>query len=309
MFKGEVYMRLLLLILSCLFLIGCSVTIDEPQITLEEYEKSLGSTAKPLQKDDAIKFEQTHREIVVEKLEDFFQIDWLNRKELDAREIYYLALGDSLTRGVGDEFNQYGYTERLAEKLDRWPAISYVEIDNRGKRGRRSDQLLELLEKGHYDQEIAQADLITMTMGGNDVMKIVKSDIFSLRKEMFDLERSGFNERYKKILAEIRARNAEVPVIIIGFYNPFSIVTDEVTPFESIVREWNSDIEMLANSDNHACFVPVIDLFETNEDMVYHTDFFHPNAAGYEKMTERIVQTMKHCGIEEMSDGLIGFEE
>ena len=302
-------MRLLLFIISCLFLVGCTVTIDEPQLTLEEYEKSLGTTNKKVPEDDEIYFELSKRESIANKLEDFFQLDWLSRKELDAREIHYLALGDSLTQGVGDEFNQNGYTKRLSEKLEQWPAISNVQLDNRGKRGRKTDQLLQLLEKGHYDEELAQADLITITMGGNDVMKIVKSDIFSLRKEMFDAERDGFKKRYEKILAEIRARNSEVPIILIGFYNPFSIVTDEETPFELIINEWNSDIEMLANADNYACFVPVSDLFETNEDMVYHTDFFHPNAAGYEKMTERIARTMTQCGIEEMSDGLIGFEE
>ncbi|MEO4054851.1 GDSL-type esterase/lipase family protein [Solibacillus sp. CAU 1738] len=296
-------------LMSCLFLTGCAVTVDEPQTSREEYEKSLGTTNVPLPLDDAIYVEQTKREKIVEKLEEFFQLDWLSRKELDAREIHYLALGDSLTRGIGDEYNRYGYTVRLAEKLEQWPAITKVQLDNRGKRGRRSDQLLELLEKGHYDKELAQADLITITMGGNDVMKIVKSDIFSLRKEMFDAERDDFNVRYAKIINAIRERNAEVPLILIGFYNPFSIITDEVTPFESIIFEWNEDIEMLANEDVNACFVPVSDLFETNEDMVYHTDFFHPNAAGYEKMTERIAITMKQCGIEEMSDGLIGFEE
>ncbi len=309
MVKGEVHMRLLLWMISCLLLVGCTVTIDEPPLTLEEYEKSLGLVNEPFPEEDTINIEQTKRELIVDKLEEFFQLDWLSRKELDAREIHYLALGDSLTQGVGDEFNQNGYTQRLSEKLERWPAISSVQLDNRGKRGRRTDQLLALLEKGHYDEELAQADLITITMGGNDVMKIVKSDIFSLRKEMFDAERGDFNARYEKIVAEIRARNSEVPIILIGFYNPFSIVTDEVTPFESIIREWNGDIELLANTDEYACFVPVSDLFETNEDMVYHTDFFHPNAAGYEKMTERMAITMKQCGVEEMSDGLLGFEE
>ncbi|MCT6925932.1 GDSL-type esterase/lipase family protein [Metasolibacillus sp.] len=293
----------------CLLLSACTVTVDEPETSPEEYEKSLGTTSVPIPIDDALYIEKAQKEGIIEKLGDIFQLDWLTRKEIDAQDIQYLALGDSLTDGVGDEYMRQGYTERLVEQLEKWPAIATITLDNRGKKGRRSDQLLRLLEKGHYDKELEAANLVTLTMGGNDVMKIVKTDIFSLKKEMFDEERVNFQHNYEQIVKEIRARNPEVPLILIGFYNPFSIVVDETTPFEEIIVEWNNDVRELAAQDDNACFVPVLDLFHTNEDLVYHTDFFHPNAKGYERMTERIVAAMKACDIEEMSDGLIGFEE
>ncbi|WP_238600652.1 GDSL-type esterase/lipase family protein [Metasolibacillus meyeri] len=293
----------------CLLLTACTVTVDEPEVTPEEYEKSLDTTNVPMPIDDALYVEQPKKESIIEKLSDIFQLDWLNRKEIDAQDIQYIALGDSLTDGVGDEYTRQGYTERLVERLEKWPAVASITLDNRGKRGRRSEQLLQLLEKGHYDKELADANLVTITMGGNDVMKIVKSDIFSLKKEMFDQERANFKNNYEQIIKQIRARNTEVPLILIGFYNPFSIVVDETTPFEEIIVEWNNDIMELALQDEQACFVPVMDLFHTNENLVYHTDFFHPNAKGYERMTERIVTAMEACNIEAMTDGLIGFEE
>ena len=190
-----------------------------------------------------------------------------------------------------------------------WPAISEVELDNRGKNGRRSTKVLALLKRGHYDAELAEADLITMTIGGNDVMKVVKSDLFSLKKEMFDAERIPFADRYAQIIQEVRLRNKDVPIILIGFYNPFSIVTDEFTPFETIIDEWNEEMRKVAASDANACYVPIEALFSSNEDLVYHTDFFHPNATGYERMTEQIIETMVQCDIETMTDGFIGFEE
>ena len=57
-------------------------------------------------------------------------------------------------------------------------------------------------------------------------------------------------------------------------------------------------IEEVASKDSNACYVSVEDLFDSNEELVYHTDFFHPNAKGYEKMTERILATMEQCGME-----------
>lgn len=81
--------------------------------------------------------------------EDLRKID-----DKSAKQLQYLALGDSLTAGVGDEYSKDGFVGRLADSLVAWPSISDVEVDNRGKRGRRSDQLLKLVEKGHYDKEL-----------------------------------------------------------------------------------------------------------------------------------------------------------
>ena len=117
-----------------------------------------------------------------------------------------------------------------------------------------------------------------------------------------------FLERYEQIVEYIRTKTS-APIILVGFYNPFTIITDEYTPFESIIEDWNKEIEAITKKTENACFAHIEDLFTSNVDMVYHTDFFHPNAKGYERMAERVKQSLADCDIEEMSDGLIGFEE
>lgn len=305
-------MRLFLLIsMLVTFLFGCSVTIDTPQSN-EKMEQHLENdlTAKPLPQ-STVEEQQLQEESksISEVLDNMLYLDVMSTKRFDAQPLHYLALGDSLTRGVGDELGRFGYTKRLSAVLEKWPAISKVYLDNRGKNGRRSDQLLSLLKNGQYDKELPEADLITITLGGNDVMKVVKADIFSLKKEMFENELEPFQKRYREIVQYIRQHNRTAPIILIGFYNPFSIVTDEDTTFVSIIDEWNRSILEIATEDSNSCFVPISDLFTSNEEMVYHTDFFHPNASGYEKMTGRIIDSMKVCNIENMSDGRIGFEE
>ncbi|BAK16511.1 lysophospholipase L1 [Solibacillus silvestris StLB046] len=301
--------RLLLTSLAVIFLSACSVTID-PQI--EEAQQSDKSSDE--QNDLSISEKETENEETINTsffdiINDVFQLDWSDRKEENAQPVFYLALGDSLTRGVGDETQDYGYTIRLQQELEKWPMVEEVELDNRGKNGRRSDQLLSLLKRGHYDEELEKANIVTITLGGNDVMKIVKKNLFSMKKSMFDKELPKFAKRYEQVIAEIRRVNPEVPIILVGFYNPFSIVVDEITPFDPIISEWNDEIEKLAATDENACFVSVEDLFVSNEDMVYHVDFFHPNSTGYDRMTKRIIESMQQCDIEQMSDGLLGFEE
>ncbi|MEK4531830.1 GDSL-type esterase/lipase family protein [Solibacillus sp. FSL K6-1554] len=301
--------RLLLTSLAVIFLSACSVTID-PQI--EEAQQSDKSSDE--QNDLSISEKETENEETINTsffdiINDVFQLDWSDRKEENAQPVFYLALGDSLTRGVGDETQDYGYTIRLQQELEKWPMVEEVELDNRGKNGRRSDQLLSLLKRGHYDEELEKSNIVTITLGGNDVMKIVKKNLFSMKKSMFDKELPKFAKRYEQVIVEIRRVNPEVPIILVGFYNPFSIVVDEITPFDPIISEWNDEIEKLAATDENACFVSVEDLFVSNEDMVYHVDFFHPNSTGYDRMTKRIIESMQQCDIEQMSDGLLGFEE
>ena len=40
-----------------------------------------------------------------------------------------------------------------------------------------------------------------------------------------------------------------------------------------------------------------------NVNMVYHTDFFHPNAKGYDRMAYRFLEKIEECGLPELSDG------
>ncbi|MFJ7736596.1 GDSL-type esterase/lipase family protein [Lysinibacillus sp. NPDC097287] len=302
--------------LSCLIVLvlsGCTISIDEPDPQAERVEEQTDT-----EQETTNDVEQTQEEgepsknALTKFFEHFFDPSTEDSPSVDvekAKPLHYLALGDSLTDGVGDEYNQDGYVGRLAGTLQTWSSISEVEIENRGKRGRRSDQLLKLIKKGHYDEELQQAGLISMTMGGNDVMKVVKQDLFNLKRDAFDAELLAYKERYSKIVDNIRAKNPTAPLLLIGFYNPFSIVTREANEFDTIITEWNRIIEEIASKDTNACYVSVEDLFDSNEELVYHTDFFHPNAKGYEKMTERIVASMELCGMEQKIKQEIGFEE
>lgn len=214
-----------------------------------------------------------------------------------------VGIGDSLTQGVGDERKMGGYLSRLAIELADFEGVLDIEVENEAKRGRRSDQLLTQLKSGKIDDTIKKADIIVMTIGGNDIMSIVKQDIFRLRVDAFEKELIKFTKRYEDILKEIRILNPDASIILVGLYNPFSIVTDEDNEFDQILINWNQSISNFAYSDINACFVPVDDLFNSNSNMVYHTDFFHPNSKGYEQMTNRILKSLKTCGLKQLSNG------
>lgn len=213
------------------------------------------------------------------------------------RALVITALGDSLSQGVGDEENLGGYTGRLAAEIRTWQGVEGVAVENTAKRGRRSDQLLAMFQQGELTGPVAEADYLTLTIGGNDVMRIVKRDLFSLNMQGFEDELILYENRFENIFTAIRSINPTVPVIVMGIYNPFSLITDEVEEFDQIIASYNEAMQESAEADPQACFVPVSDLFVGNKNLVYHTDFFHPNSKGYDLMSERILERMEECGL------------
>ena len=213
------------------------------------------------------------------------------------RTIELVGLGDSLTQGVGDELKRKGYIGRLQEEFLNYKGIEDVVLTNTAKRGRRSDQLLIMLKDGEIDHQIRKANIITITMGGNDMMKVVKKDLFNLKVEEFEKELQKFERNYVQILEEIREINSYAPIVLFGIYNPITNVTEETSEFDQIVADWNYSIELLSYSDVNACFVPIDKLFDSNASLVYHTDFFHPYSKGYQLIIEEAMKSLQNCGL------------
>lgn len=254
----------LVVLVFSLFLSGCQVPFSQKETTLPEREPVL--------------------------FEPFSIPEYFVPKRVNV-----LGLGDSLTQGVGDERKEGGYFGRLTTEMEQWKGIQEVDAVNLAKRGKRSDQLLDQLEDANVQEAIIQADYIIMTMGGNDLMKVVKGNILNMKLSDFYKELGKYENRMEEIFELIRLLNPTAPIIIAGLYNPFSVVTDEVHEFEEIVDDWNASLDDLAQRDGIACFVPVKDLFNSNSNMVYHTDFFHPNSKGYDLMEKRFAEEMKSC--------------
>jgi len=235
--------------------------------------------------------------------------EWLIPGTFIPKDLYVVGLGDSLTQGVGDELKKEGYFGRLTHnEMINWKGVKDVHAENLAKRGRKSDQLIRQLEDPEIQASLKKADIILFTIGGNDLMKIIKRDLFKLKKSHFDDERTKFDARLAELFGMIRGLNTDAIIVAAGLYNPFTIVTDESTGFEDIIDDWNHAIEAQTEWDNRSCFIPVTDLFDSNTNMVYHTDFFHPNAKGYEEMTTRMIEEINKCGLSRLSDGRLDME-
>lgn len=266
---------LVVLIVFSLFLSGCRTSLFVPM--------------EPAMERESLAFEQ-----------------WKVPGTFVPKRIAVVGLGDSLTEGIGDELKMGGYFGRLTTVMEDWKGVESVQVDNLAKKGRRSDQLIKQLEDPKIQLFIRKADVVLLTIGGNDLMKIVKRDLFNLQEDRFYAELKNYEQRLDEVFGIIRALNADAVIIVGGLYNPLSILTNEASEFEGIIDGWNDVIELQTVLDRKACFIPVKDLFYSNENMVYHTDFFHPNAKGYDQMTGRYIEEIDKCGLYNLSDGKLG---
>lgn len=208
------------------------------------------------------------------------------------KDIKVVMLGDSLTEGVGDQSKKGGYLPYLEELLLANKGINKAEIVNFGVSGHRTTQLIKRMEKDEVRSSIKEADMILITIGGNDVMSVVKENFSNLTIEDFDRARPLFNERLQQILKEIRNQNTVSSIVVIGLYNPFSFSLGEITEINQVISEWNKSSQDVIAKDDNAYFVEIADLFQGDVETLLHTDFFHPNNQGYELIAERVYHVL-----------------
>lgn len=217
------------------------------------------------------------------------------------QNINIVSIGDSLTEGVGDSTNSGGYVPYLEEQLESLDEIKNASFVNYGKRGNRTDQLIKRLSTKEIEADIEKADIVMVTIGGNDVVKVVKENWSDLTVDTFEKEEDGYADRIQTVLKEIRSINEEAGIVLIGIYNPFGRVFVDTEDDEAIVQAWNDRAEEVAASFERTVFVNVETIFGEGSDGLFFEDQFHPNDIGYEQMAGRIFNTINGKTLEELT--------
>ncbi|MCJ0588691.1 GDSL-type esterase/lipase family protein, partial [Enterococcus cecorum] len=139
----------------------------------------------------------------------------------EIRRLNYVALGDSLTEGVGDDTHKGGFVPIVADLLQDKYQLTSIEFDNFGKAGDRSDQILKRLRKNKKMQKtLSSANIITLTCGGNDLLKVIREHIFSLKERTFVKSQKQYQKQLTQLIQEIRKYNPKAPIYLLGIYNP-----------------------------------------------------------------------------------------
>ena len=248
----------------------------------------------------------------------FFLVNWLlpsagpvmTKPSTSAKKktVTYVAIGDSLTKGVGDTTNQGGFVPLLAQSLTNESGLEFKAI-NYGVSGNTSGQILSRIrEKKEIRKDLKQAQLLTITVGGNDLRKAILEDTSNLDLDRFEKASKTYEKNLKQIIELTRKDNPDLPVYVVGIYNPLYLNFPDLTELQTLVDQWNQRTEETLSAYQGVYFVPINDLLykgidgqsgvteselgkETvTNDALYDEDSFHPNNTGYEIMKEAVLE-------------------
>ncbi|TVY02343.1 GDSL-type esterase/lipase family protein [Cohnella terricola] len=213
------------------------------------------------------------------------------------KELYVTALGDSLTKGTGDSTGE-GYVSRAIDGLSKRMDKPVYLVNNMAISGLRADQLVAKLDEKGFVNAIAKADIVLLTIGGNDLFQVAQNG--GSLVEGGDLSPEAMKERLpevetrlKEVLAKIRKTNPNARIVYVGLYNAFFDLQDMRETVSDTVAEWNAFAYRLALADGNAKVIPTYDLFEFDLKKYLSSDHFHPNAQGYERISDRIVEALQ----------------
>lgn len=258
---------------------------------------------------------------LVPKAEPILQPVTSSRQKSDFKEkIHYVAIGDSLTEGIGDQTGRGGFVPIIADDLKERYQLTSIEVENYGVAGERSDQILKRIKDDKIMKNVESADFITLTVGGNDLLKVIQNNFFSLKVSSFDKPRKKYQTRVADIIKEIRKVNQTAPIYVLGIYNPFYLNFPEITDMQTVVDKWNDATKETVAESQRAYFIPVNDLLyqglenqqgisselsssdeakinqgttssglqTVDNNVLYEGDKFHPNNTGYQLMASAL---------------------
>jgi lysophospholipase L1-like esterase len=198
---------------------------------------------------------------------------------------------------------------------------SGTELINLGHSG---DTSADLLDHGHIDEAVSEITtragdddktndlrLITLEIGGNDLLRIYASLVrtgicpdkeTTLEKpectDALTTALEGFGPNFDEALLRLREADADVPIVVMTLYNPFDFLGDlgglgelsingeAGTPFEEGI---NDIILGLATAHEGVAVADVYSAFKGQTAELLSSDFIHPNDAGYRVMADAFI--------------------
>jgi lysophospholipase L1-like esterase len=202
------------------------------------------------------------------------------------KTINMVALGDSLTFGIGDPLRK-GYIERVKEQFEKEKKVA-VQLKNFGVPRNRTDQIINQLTTKEVQKAIKRADYVFLFIGTNDFRKSAEYQLEEINEENIRHGKKAFSKKLHHIISEIRKVNDDAPIILLGLYHPYTKLKNQ-KQLAALIKEWNKEIKKLIPFYNRLYFVPTFDLFQNVNKEAYFHDRLHPNANGYQLIAKRVV--------------------
>ncbi|ALC89544.1 hypothetical protein AM500_06915 [Bacillus sp. FJAT-18017] len=217
-------------------------------------------------------------------------IDYFSRS--DKNSLYHLAIGDSVISGYGVGQNQNLVSEFSTElEMQTGKKVSF---QNEGINGINSTELRQLVYSGKYDVYIKKSDIVTVNVGGNDVLRAARKqhDIQSAFKA-FDTLQADFSENLKNITSRITEVNPKATIVYLELYNPVNPDMAYYTLAEKLLPKWNINIYKTAKAVPGSIVVETSKVINGENLENLSPDGIHPSQLGYKAIASLIIEQFR----------------
>ncbi|MGM9986397.1 MAG: SGNH/GDSL hydrolase family protein [Bacillaceae bacterium] len=189
---------------------------------------------------------------------------------------HFIALGDSLTEGYGDEVTGLEKRSWVDYIVEHFCIPTYANL---ARTGLRSD---EVFHKQFSQVMERTPDLVSVIAGGNDI----------IQKRYFSYT---YQKRMERMICHFSQKNA---VVITSNFPDFTRFITLQKPLKWMLKKQlqscNKVIDTLAHQYNTVHF----DFW--NNQLFYNEQYLsedrvHPNALGYKKIAEVVIERLEQC--------------
>jgi lysophospholipase L1-like esterase len=199
-------------------------------------------------------------------------------------EINYLVLGDSVAKSYDAKS---GFFDSVAQYISQHTK-KRVPIQNDAEDGMTSDQLLTLIQHGTLTKDIQRSNVISINIGGDDILKVSQSkSMFSAIKE-FATVKSDYQTNLKGILSSIYTINPKAIVLVNDLYNVLPPQNKLFSTSEKLLVNWNLATYTSAEPYKNVVVVPVDQVLTPQKEKDWLTAQVHPNDLGHKWIANEI---------------------
>ena len=219
----------------------------------------------------------------------------------------YIALGDSLAAAVGVDGYAEGYVSQVHREISLQDGVVYG-LQNFGATGETSGtmlmggQLADAIDYGE-DRDVAY---VTVGIGANDLLGHLSSSDCSEDVEApacsarIGVSLDAYGKNIEAIFAELDEAFPDATIVFLLTYNPFSLGFEDQVAFEAqsnVVLTTLNDIATAAAQDHGILvadgFTPMRGTTTATTHMTDTPPDIHPNAVGYDILTDAIVLLLR----------------
>ncbi|WP_052131600.1 GDSL-type esterase/lipase family protein [Planococcus sp. CAU13] len=210
-----------------------------------------------------------------------------------------VALGDSVPYGYAPDRNNakpahYAYPYQIGKYAD-------LKVHNLAVPGWQTDDLLYALENNKkFRQAVKRADYVTVQIGGNDFLEVLRAAQLESKGDMkkfhrllqHKLAKSDAFDNINEIIKEIRSLT-KARIVLYNLYNPFQLNDPLHKVADMYLPQLNAMYKNIADSYKRVSLADAYRAFGDNQAKFVYKGDIHPTKAGHAALAKIGLKALK----------------